>query len=109
VGAGDYAKTSEEAFIWKSDRAQVKLSQSSEGWLVEYSTVGRLLGPPQVLHVGRHRDPRLAAWDVMSRVQAAAKDDVVGMQAGLSAAKWIKSRPRWNEIVENGSGQPSLR
>jgi hypothetical protein len=45
----------------------------------------------------------------MSRVQAAAKDDVVGMQAGLSAAKWIKSRPRWNEIVENGSGQPSLR
>jgi hypothetical protein len=109
VGAGDLARTSEEAFIWKSDRAEVKLSQASDGWLVEYSTVGRLLGPPQILHVARHRDPRLAAWDVMSRVQAAAKDDVIGMQAGLSAARWIKSRPRWNEPAENGTGQPSMR
>jgi hypothetical protein len=109
VGGGDHAKTSEDAFIWKSDRAEVKLSQSSEGWLVEHSAVGRLLGPPQVLHVGKHRDPRLAAWDVMSRVQAAAKDDVIGMQAGLSAARWIKSRPHWNELAGNGPGQPSLR
>ena len=109
MGGGEHARTTEEAFIWKSDRAQVKLSQSSEGWLVEYSAVGRLLGPPQMLHVAKHRDPRLAAWDVMSRVQAAAKDDVIGMQAGLSAARWIKSRPHWNELADNGPGQPGLR
>jgi hypothetical protein len=109
VGGGEHGGTTEEAFVWKSERAQVKLSQSGEDWLVEYSAVGRLLGPPQMLHVAKHRDPRLAAWDVMSRVQAAAKDDVIGMQAGLSAARWIKSRPRWNEPVDNGPGQPSLR
>ena len=96
MGAGEYAITAGEAFIWKSDRAEVKLSQANDIWIVEYSTVGRLLGPPQVLHTGRHSDAKHAAWDLMSRVQSACKDDTVGMRAGLSAAKWIKTRPRWN-------------
>lgn len=97
VGAGEYATTTGDAFVWRSDRAEVRLSQESDGWIVEYSTVGRLLGPPQVLHHARHRDPKHAAWDLMSRVCAASKDDEVGMRAALSAARWIKSRPRWRE------------
>jgi hypothetical protein len=99
VGAGDYAITTGEAFTWKSDRAEVRLSQVSDGWVVEYSTVGRLLGPPQVLHHARHRDAKHAAWDLMSRVQAACKDDEVGMRAGLSAAQWIKARPHFGEMA----------
>jgi hypothetical protein len=99
VGAGDYVHTAEDAFIWRSGGAEVKLSQASDGWIVEYSTVGRLLGPPQVLHQARHRDAKYAAWDLMSRVQVAARDDAVGMRVGLSAVKWIKSRPRWNETL----------
>ncbi len=98
MGAGEYAITAGDAFTWKSDRAEVKLSQANDGWIVEYSTVGRLLGPPQILHSARHREAKHAAWDLMSRVQAACKDDTVGMRAGLSAAKWIKTRPRWNEM-----------
>ncbi len=98
MGAGEYAITAGDAFVWKSDRAEVTLSQANEGWIVEYSTVGRLLGPPQVLHHARHREARHAAWDVMSRVQTAAKDDEVGMRAGLSAAKWINSRSLLGEM-----------
>lgn len=98
MGAGEYVITTGDAFIWKSERAEVTLSQASDGWIVEYATVGRLLGPPQVLHHKQHREAKLAAWDVMSRVQTAAKDDAVGMRAGISAAKWIKSRPRPSDM-----------
>src|SRR5918997_1525538 len=67
VGGGQYDITAGDAFTWKSDRAEVRLSWTNEGWIVQYSTVGRLLGPPQVLHQARHLDPELATWDVMAR------------------------------------------
>ena len=102
MGAGEYAISAGEAFVWRSDRAVVTLSQIGDGWIVEYSTVGRLLGPPQVLHHARHREAKHAAWDLMSRVQAACKDDDVGMRAGLSAAQWIKARPRSGELGRSG-------
>lgn len=97
VGAGDYAITTGEAFVWKSDRAEVMLSLVSDGWIVQYSTVGRLLGPPQVLHQARHRDAKLATWDVMARVQNASNNEAEMVRAGHSAVRWIKSRPRWSE------------
>lgn len=98
VGVGEYAITSGEAFVWKSDRAEVTLSLSSDGWIVQHSTVGRLLGPPQVLHQARHRDARLATWDVMARVQNASKNEAEMVRAGHSAVQWIKSRPRWKDV-----------
>lgn len=98
VGAGDYAITTGEAFVWKSDRAEVMLSLASDGWIVQYSTVGRLLGPPQVLHQARHRDAKLATWDVMARVQNASNNEAEMVRAGHSAVRWIKSRPRWSEF-----------
>jgi hypothetical protein len=95
VGAGEYAIVTGESFVWKSDRAEVMLSFSSDGWIVQYSTVGRLLGPPQMLHEARHRDAKLAAWDVMARVQNASNNEQEMIRAGHSAVKWIKSRPQW--------------
>jgi hypothetical protein len=70
----------------------------SDGWIVVYSTAGRLLGPPQVLHQQRHRDPRHAAWDVMARVQLASRSQDEGFRAGQSAARWIKSQPGWGTV-----------
>jgi hypothetical protein len=98
VGGGPYDITAGDAFTWKSDRAEVTLSLTSEGWIVQYSTVGRLLGPPQVLHQARHRDPKLATWDVMARVQSASNNEAEMVRAGHSAVQWIKSRPRWSEM-----------
>lgn len=98
VGVGEFAITADEAFVWKSERAEVMLSLESDGWIVRYSTVGRLLGPPQVLHQARHRDAKLATWDVMARVQNASNNEAEMVRAGHSAVKWIKSRPRWNEL-----------
>jgi hypothetical protein len=100
VGAGEYGITVGEAFVWKSGRAAVTLTVSSDGWIVEYSTVGRLLGPPQVLHHARHRDARHAAWDVMARVQNASRDEAESLRAGRSAARWIKSRPDWGGVAD---------
>jgi hypothetical protein len=100
VGAGEFGITAGEAFVWKSDRAAVTLTFASDGWIVEHSTVGRLLGPPQVLHHARHRDARHAAWDVMARVQNASKDEAESLRVGQSAARWIKSRPSWNRPAD---------
>lgn len=93
VGGGEYAITTGEAFIWKSDRAEVSLTHSSEGWLVRYSTVGRLMGPPQVLHQARHRDAKLATWDVMARVNSASNESEM-MRAGTTVVQWINGRQR---------------
>ena len=98
VGGGQYDITGGDEFTWKSDRAEVSLSLTGEGWIVQYSTVGRLLGPPQVLHHARHRDAKHATWDVMARVQSASHNEAEMVRAGHSAVQWIKSRPRWNEV-----------
>src|SRR5688572_21125919 len=104
VGGGPYDITAGDAFTWKSDRAEVTLSLTSEGWIVQYSTVGRLLGPPQVLHQARHRDAKHATWDVMARVQSASHNEAEMVRAGHSAVQWIKSRPRWSELSLGGQG-----
>jgi hypothetical protein len=72
--------------------------------MVQYSTVGRLLGPPQVLHQARHRDAKLATWDVMARVQSASNNEAEMVRAGQSAVQWIKSRPRWHEMSLGSQG-----
>jgi hypothetical protein len=104
VGGGPYDITAGDAFTWKSDRAEVTLSLTSEGWIVQYSTVGRLLGPPQVLHQARHRDAKHATWDVMARVQSASHNEAEMVRAGHSAVQWIKSRPHWHELSLGSQG-----
>lgn len=99
VGVGEFAILSGEAFVWKSERAEVTLSLTSDGWVVQHSTVGRLLGPPQILHQARHRDAKLATWDVMARVQNASKSEVEMVRVGHSAVQWIKAHPSWNSLA----------
>jgi hypothetical protein len=81
-----------DAFVWKSGRAEITLSQADDSWTVKCTAVGRLLGPRQVLYQGRHRDATYAAWDVMARVVLASRDEDEGLRAGQSAAQWIKAR-----------------
>lgn len=93
VGGGDYAITTGDTFIWKSARAEVSLSISSEGWVVQHSTVGRLLGPPHVVHQARHRDARLATWDVMARVQNVTNSEAEMVRTGNIVVQWINAHP----------------
>ncbi|MFM9106724.1 MAG: hypothetical protein ACKOWF_08495 [Chloroflexota bacterium] len=80
-----------EPFVWRGGRAEVTLSQAEGHWTVEYSSAGRLLGPRQVLYLGRHRDATHAAWDVMARVSLASRDEDEGLRAGQLAARWIRA------------------
>ena len=90
---GGFSIISGDAFVWRYGRSEVTLQRVPDGWSVVYTSVGRLLGPRQVLYQGRHRDPTYAAWDVMARVIRASRDEDEGLRAGRSAAQWIKSRP----------------
>jgi hypothetical protein len=107
VGAEDDAITTGESFVWKSGRAEVTLSRASDGWIVVYTAIGRLLGPPHVIYSNRHRDAVHAAWDVMARVRAVSDDAEKGLRVGQSAAKWIKTQPRWSDFPGGGQRQPS--
>ena len=98
-----YALTSGDAFVWRVGRGEVTLSREGNDWAVSYTSVGRLLGPRQVLYQGRHRDPTYAAWDVMARVVLASRDEEEGLRAGRSAAQWLRARPPTDhDSAENG-------
>lgn len=83
--------------------------RAGDCWTVVYSSVGRLLGPRQVLYEASHRDPIYAAWDVMARVIRACRDEEEGLRAGRSAAQWLKAnRPPpddgADDFDDHGSG-----
>jgi hypothetical protein len=93
VGGGEYAITAGEAFIWKSERAEVILSLTSDGWLVRLMTIGPLTGPPTVQHQARHRDAKLATFDLMGRVGKESNEEEM-VRAGSHAVQWINAQQR---------------
>lgn len=96
-----YAMTTSDAFVWRVGRGEVTLSRAGDAWMVSYTSVGRLLGPRQLLYENRHRDPTHAAWDVMARVVLASRDEDEGLRAGRSAAQWLRAWP--NQRAFSGS------
>lgn len=95
VGVGDHA-SSNKTFTWTHGHYEVTLTMAKDGWIVVYSAASRLLGPPQVIHKEKHRDATHAAWDFMSRVNLASRDQDEGLRAARSAAQWIRSLPQWS-------------
>jgi hypothetical protein len=93
VGGGEYAITAGDAFIWKSERAEVTLSLTSEGWMVRCLKVGPLMGPPTVQHQARHRDARLATFDLMGSVGKASNEEEM-VRVGSHAVQWINTKQR---------------
>lgn len=93
MGGGEYAITAGEAFIWKSERAEVTLSLTSEGWMVRCLKVGPLMGPPTVQHQARHRDAKLATFDLMGSVNKESNEEEM-VRAGSHAVQWINGRQR---------------
>ena len=93
VGGGEYAITAGEAFIWKSERAEVTLSLTSEGWMVRMLTIGPLTGPPTLKHQARHRDAKLATFDLMNSVGKESNEEEM-VRAGSHAVQWINARQR---------------
>lgn len=105
-----YAMTTSDAFVWRVGRGEVMLSRAGDAWMVTYTSVGRLLGPRQLLYENRHRNPTHAAWDVMARVVLASRDEDEGLRAGRSAAQWLRAWPNQRTFGNthddntNGSG-----
>jgi hypothetical protein len=93
VGGGEYAISADETFVWKSDRHEVTLSLTSDGWMVRLMTTGPLAGPPTLEHQARHRDARLATFDLMGRVGKASNEEEM-VRAGSHAVQWINAQQR---------------
>ena len=86
------ASTPADVFTSRHGRFEVTLSQDRNGWLVEYTSTGRLFGPREVIYSAHHDIARHAAWDVMCRVIRATSDEQLGVDAGKRAAAWIQAR-----------------
>jgi hypothetical protein len=82
----------EDAYVWRQGRADVTLRRDGDAWLVVASTIGRLLGPRQILYFFRHSRADHAAWDVMARVNRFTRDEQEVLRVGLEAASWIRSK-----------------
>jgi hypothetical protein len=89
--ASEHVETDKD-FIWRQGRAVVALSWESGIWQVSYLVTSRLLGPRQMLYQGNHKDPKLAAWDVMARVIVATHNEEEGVEAARHAVRWMKRR-----------------
>ena len=79
-----------DAYVWRQGRSDVTLRRDGDVWSVSCTTVGRLLGPPKVLHSAQYRRADLAIWDVMARVIRFTRDEELGLRAGSDAAAWIR-------------------
>ncbi|HEV2106656.1 MAG TPA: hypothetical protein VGR16_00175 [Thermomicrobiales bacterium] len=79
-----------DAFVWRYGRSEVIVRREEAGWVVLYTSAGRLLGPRQLLYEGRHRQATHAAWDVMARVVRASRDEAEGVRVAQDAARWMR-------------------
>ena len=104
---GGFSIVSGDSFVWRHGKAEVTLEQAGDAWTVVYTSMGRLLGPRQVLYQGKHRDATYAAWDVMARVVMASRDEDEGLRAGRSAAQWIKSRSKPRDDGQGSGVSPT--
>ncbi len=91
VGSFSGGKADVESFVWRQGRAEVTLQRDGKDWSVVYTSVGRLLGPRQVIYAQKHRRATHAAWDVMARVIRASRDEEEGLRVARSAAQWMRS------------------
>ena len=87
-----HTKSQGDFFISKHGRFEVTLSQVEDGWLVEYTSSGRLFGPRELIYSERHTVARHAAWDVMCRVIRATNNEQEGITAMRAAARWLQAR-----------------
>ena len=88
---GPARRPTEEGFIWRSGRSEVKVRREGDSWTVVYSAVGRLMGPRQVLYEKHHQRATHAAWDVMARVIRVSRDEAEAMRAAQDAARWMRT------------------
>lgn len=101
--AGAERWRTEEAFIWRHGRSEVRVNRDGENWTVVYTAVGRLLGPRQVLYEKHHQRATHAAWDVMARVIRASRDEAEAMRVAQEAARWMRT----SASVADPDSQPS--
>ncbi len=91
AGVADGVRMSDDAFVWSSERFILRLTQEGDFWAVICRSTSPLYGPDIVTYEAKHRLPTHAAWDVLTRVTRATRDDEEGVQAGSMAARWMKS------------------
>jgi hypothetical protein len=78
-----------DQFVWSNDRLQLTIWLEADEWWIQHTTPNPLLGP-LVISEAKHRQAKQAAWDVLSRVTKATRDDEEGVRVATSAARWMR-------------------
>jgi hypothetical protein len=86
------SRTQGDFFVTKHGRFEVTLSQERDGWLIEYTSSGRLFGPRELIYRAHHTIARHAAWDLMCRVIRATDNEQEGLKAMREAIRWLQAR-----------------
>lgn len=92
ISSQPLVRTQGDMFVSKHGRFEVTLSQEVDGWVVEYTSSGRLFGPRELIYRAKHTIAKHAAWDVMCRVIRATDDEEQGIVAGRKAISWLQAR-----------------
>ena len=79
-----------DAFVWKQGKDLVTLTRAGDSWQVSCLTQGRLMGPRLKTYEATHRQPKFAAWDIMSKVISVTHDEEEGVQVAVRAAQWMR-------------------
>ena len=80
---------SPDRFEWNTERVQLTIWLEADEWWIQQTMPNPLLGP-MVTSKASHRHAKQAAWDVLSRVTKATRDDEEGVRVASSAARWMR-------------------
>lgn len=83
--------SSNDRFVWSTDRYRLTIWLDKDQWMIQHTAPNPLLGP-LVISEAKHSQAKQAAWEVMTRVTKATKDDEEGVRVATSAARWMRER-----------------
>lgn len=83
------AGSSNDRFVWSTDRCRLTIWLEENQWMIRLTSPNPLLGP-LVVSEAKHSQAKQAAWDVLTRVTKATRDDEEGVRVASSAARWMR-------------------
>lgn len=86
----DHIEEATNEFAWYYEGDSVHLTRSGELWMLRHFSIGRLQGPSRCTYQATHRQAKLAAWDVLSRVTSVSHSQDTALEVAMRSARWMR-------------------